>query len=370
MRARWPRLSLVSALLLGSGVVATPPASADPPCANGHSPQCTEAHVDDPTPDDPYGDALAPIDAGMGDTPADGNLAVANTCQRHPVRFTTDATGTDKRIQLVYVVPSNGTDRRLDQPQLCPNGTIFPHVLHNTYRNVSRFLWLEYQEMEDVQIRLRWPTHGYATGLGTPRVLARVAFLRDPDHTQAQWNQATPSTKLSWSKALLEANGFDNDNVIYLAVLEARQTTGGASRAEGLSNYNQALSTGCLISASGGCYAYMLVTGHWRDPDTSQDIYYVMRPGCANKAFDSSVLHEVSHVLGAVPMSAPSSDGTLHITTAQDVLLPGGYYLANASGGRIADYDASTDDYRTEVRRGWFTTDSPPDTSFRVCPTA
>lgn len=365
-RPRW--LTCLLTALLIAALAPQRSASAEP-CHSSNAHKCPEeeSFQFSFSPADTNAEDALPIEVMWGATATEGLLAAPQGCSFHSTRLTTDAPAGSKGIILVYIVPSDGIDRGIDRPKVCPDGRILASPLHNTWYNGAVFTSKEYLATTGASKRFKNRLKTY-THITTTRDLTYAAFLRDTGQSSTSWNWFTPTEKLTRVRNLLMNNGFDDPNHIYFAILEAKQmgddTVIGVG---GKGQFNTALSTGC---ASGTCYAYGLRT-LYNGADTDGQPYYDAKYGCSNRSGDLILLHEESHVLGAVPSSAPNYDTMhpLHVTTTEDALYwSPARFLTKNDASIWARYDPGVADYRsTLLGRGWDTAGYGSASTFRTC---
>jgi hypothetical protein len=315
-------------------------------------------------------DGLLPDDVSWGSTAQEG-LSGGPTCSYSGVpRYTSPPTVAAKSVVYVYLVPSDGNDYHYDQPKFCTDGRILASPIHNLYADGALFMSREEYTNHGASRRYNPLLKTYVNGTSTSNVVFG-GFVRDTAHNTATWNCWGGPTKLANVKSVLRAQGWTNTNAIYVAIIEAKQDCASLPQNQSVAGeayINSALSAGCTDS----CFAYSLRIFY----DRSTSTWYVPKYGCGNYPGDAVNLHEVTHILGAVPANGTLPDGTLnsdgtgHITSSNDLMdatLPNTF---TNSGGTtdIMDMDCCHSDYRLTIdNRGWTVAGYDPNNTYRTC---
>jgi hypothetical protein len=284
-------------------------------------------------------------------------------CTFHTDRYSTDATEyTDKYVTIIYVLPSDATDKGFDRPKMCTNGTIYAAPLQRTQRNIAYYLRGSLSSQASLDIRQRFHSKTFLSSNPLKnRVLPRIAWERDDIKSMSDYNAMNYAEKLTRIKNLLQARGYDNKHGVYIAALQAKNVS---SSILGAGAAFTAVDAGCGSGTANACYGYTLTVGRNGSGD-----FYDAKPGCANKWFDTILAHEMTHIFGAVATSAPNDDGNGHMAASQTDLMEATtpQPLASNSTTRLVPYDTGADDYIPTIRHGWFTTESPPASEMIVC---
>lgn len=376
------RLSVVcvfvcaATLAVGSGA-----ALADPP---GEDPGGRPPHGHEESGGFEVGDDLILQNALISDE-QEAPLQTAPQCPV-PARLTTPPSNPNHatRVVFVYVTPtasdSSWGDSFLDVPRLCSDGTVYNSPIDRMYRNTARFTARELSLDTSIgarRLKVLAQTYTWSNGVQTFSRSVYAAFLLRTTNTLQYWNEKTPSEKLSTLRTKLLAAGFDDPDTVYVSILHARQTTDDSSTIyDDRGVLGLGYTGGWDVTYQGkawGAFAYVLRIG-WNRGKAGLPEYSAVRFGCTEFG-DTAVLHEASHVLGAVPES--TGNGAGHMTGDGDLMSvsPARNFKSYVdAGGNTVPHlvlDRGADDYRTmsHLTPGYATTATAfQSEAYQTCP--
>lgn len=271
---------------------------------------------------------------------------VGTTCDWSNVRLTTPPNpGAAKKVAFVYITPTlsdtSWVDSRLDEARVCSNGNAYS-AMDYMYRNISTFTA---NELNLSSVGAKRPsaftnTHRWPCGPTTCTKSLYASYLLRTTNTYAYLSNIPAKDKLATVRTKLVAAGFNDPNVIYVAILHAQHNYDDPNTP---ADERDDLGRGWIggVDTTDLKYAYGLRKS-WNGAS-----YEAERFGCASRG-EGTLLHELSHVLGAVPATAPNINPTSpsHMNTSGDVMGPyQSFTLASTPNALVLD--RGTEDYRS-----------------------